>query len=279
MIYDEITSIARDRVQIEIGEQSAQIRQEIERIKREMAARGKLKSGAAVKRVADLCSEAIKVRAQVAWQAYFRFYTTAGVSYSETLADELKSRVAEHLPEQLGEIKDYIKQLVELIGMPQLLDHVAPELDAARRIALAKVGTEIDLFVHSLKRKQQVGETLDASTVFNIYSPVGSIQTGNFSVANVSQTIDTEVKARLLGALSQISEQLASDEISLSQPKKEVVELVEDSRREIEKSGPNMVKLRSMLSAIGSSIQTIASMAPAYEALKQALVFVSVSLP
>jgi hypothetical protein len=279
MLNEEIVRIARDRVLIEIAEQSIQIRQEIQCIKEEMAARGLLHSGATVTRVSGVCVDAIKVRAQIAWQVYFRFLTTSGIMYAETLSDDLKSQVAEHIPEPLDEIKDYVRQIVLLIRMPQLIDHVATELDVARRTALAKVGTEIDLFVQSLKRKQQMSSSTDASTVFNIYSPVGSIQTGDYAVSHVSQNIDTEVKGRLLDALAKISEHLASDEVRLSHPKQEVVELIEESRLEIEKSGPNMTKLRGMLSAIGGSIQTVASMAPAYEALKLALAFVGVTLP
>jgi hypothetical protein len=279
MIDEETARIARDRLLIEIDEQASQILQDIERIKREVMKAGKLRSGETVRRVSDICVDAIKIRAQIAWQVYFRFLTTAGITYAETLSEELKSLVAEHIPEPLGEIKGYVKQIVGQIGMPHLFDHFAPELDAARRTALAKVGTEIDLFVQSLKRKQQTSSNSDASTVFNFYSPVGSIQTGDYAVSNASQNIDTEVKERLLDSLDKISKQLASDEVRLSQPKEEVVCLIEESRLEIENTRPNMTKLRGTLSAIADSIQTVASMAPAYETLKRALAFFGVTLP
>lgn len=278
MVDSEVARIARDRVQIEVGEQSAQILQEVARIKAEAAARGMFGGGTAAC-VADLYADAIKTRALIAWQTYFRFFTTTGITYSDSLSADLKALVEEHLPEQLNDMKDDLKQLVVFIGLPQLFEHLAPRLDSARSIALEKVGTEIDLFVHSLKRRQEMKANSDSSTVFNIYSPVGSIQTGNNSISHVNQSIDAEVKDKLIDALNCIADQLGHTEALLPVSKQEVKELIDDSQREVEKNAPNMTKLRSLLTAVGTSIQTVASMAPAYELLKQALVFVGVSLP
>ena len=101
MIDEKIIKIANDRIRIEIDEQNINLRREIERIKAEMSGRGVLRSGMTIKRVTDLCVETVKNRAQLVWQTLFRFITTAGISYSEDLADELKRLVAQHLPEQL----------------------------------------------------------------------------------------------------------------------------------------------------------------------------------
>jgi hypothetical protein len=279
MVDQEIIRIARDRTQLEIAEQNARIKEEIERIKAEMSARGTLHSSMTLKRITDICADAVKTRGQLAWQTYFRFLTTAGISHSDILANKLKELVSYHLPEQLGDLKGYVKQNADLVGSPNLFDGLAHELDKARAATLAKVGTEIDLFVHSLRKKEEMKIEGKSSTVVNIYSPVGSIQTGDYATANVTQHLDADVRAALSEALNQIAATLADSNIALPQPKAEIVELVDEGQQELKKNTPNITKLRSLLSAVGGSIQTVASMKPAYETLKQALTFVGISLP
>lgn len=279
MIDQEIAKIANDRIRIEIGEQNSRLRSEIERIKAEMSARGVLQSNMTITRVADLCVDTIKNRAQLVWQTFFRFITTAGISYSPELADELKGLVTQHLPEKLGDLRGYIKQPAEMTGSPIRHERLGQDLDRGRNQAIAKVGTEIDLFVHSLKKKADTVKNGASSTVFNIYSPVGSIQTGDNSIANVSQNIDTEVKDQIRKALEEIISTLTRSEVQTPSPKAELIEVVQESQLEIQKEKPNVTRLKSLLTTVGTSIQVVSSLKPAYETLKQALTFLGISLP
>lgn len=279
MIDQEISKIAKARISIEVGEQNKSLRSEIDRIKREMSARGVLQSGMTISRVASLCVDTIKNRAQLVWQTLFRFITTAGISYSPDLADELKGLVAQHLPEKLGDLRGYIKQAAEMAGSPKLHEKFGQDLDSVRKQVLAKVGTEIDLFVHSLKKKAETVKDEASSAVFNIYSPVGSIQTGDNSIANVTQNIDTEVKVQIQKALEEIISQLSQPEVETPSPKDELIEVVQESQVEVQKEKPNVTRLRSLLTTVGTSIQVVSSLKPAYETLKQALTFLGISLP
>jgi hypothetical protein len=279
MVDEEIKIIAHDRIRLEIGEQNKNLRREIDRIKGEMSAKGLLRSGAIITRVTDLCSEATKNRAQFVWQTLFRFITTTGISHSKDLPEELKGIVAQHLPEKLGDLRGHIKQITEMAGSPNLFERMGQELDKARIRALAMVGTEIDLFVHSLKKKEAVAQNGASSTVFNIYSPVGSIQTGDSSIANVSQNIDTEVKEQIRKALDEIITALNQSEVDIPFSKGEFIEVVQESQSEIQKQRPNLTRLRSLLTTVGTSIQVVSSLKPAYEILKQALTFLGISLP
>jgi hypothetical protein len=277
MIDKEVIRIAEERVQLEIDEQNKSLLIEIGRIKSESAARGVLRSGATLNLITNACALVIKNRAQLIWQTFFRFLTTTGISYSETLAEELKVQIVKHLPENL--MKDIVNQSANLVRSPNSSTQVEVELDLARRAALAKVGTEIDLFVHSLKKNLEMKEKETSSTIFNIYSPVGAIQTGDSSIANIAQTIDSEVREQLSKVLGEISLRLSQSEFAMPYPKGEIIEIVQEGQEELKKQSPNITKLRGMLSTVGTAIQTIASMKPAYETLKQALTFLGISLP
>lgn len=279
MIDREIIKIARDRICIEIREQNNRLRDEIQRIKAEMSSRGVLHSGMTIKRVTDLCIETVKGRAQLVWQTLFRFITTTGISYTEELSKELKVLVAQHLPQKLDDLRGYIRQTAEFMGSANLHERFGQELDNARSQALEKVGTEIDLFVHSLRKKVEAEASDSSSTVFNIYSPVGSIQTGDNSITNVTQNLDTEIKDQIRKALEEIKLILNQSEVETPLPKGELIEVVQESQEELQKEKPNVTRLRSLLTTVGTSIQVVSSLGTAYGTLKQALTFLGISLP
>jgi hypothetical protein len=277
MLNKDVVRIAEERLLLEIGEQTDSLNQEINRSERAAAASGSSRSGPAFRGLTNLYILYIRNRAQLVWQTLFRFLTTTGISYSDTLAEELKKLLAKHLPENL--FKDILQQKATLVGQPDSFTRLGPELDAARIAALAKVGTEIDLFVLSLKQKVEMKEKENSSTVFNIYSPVGAIQTGDSSIANVTQSIDSDVRDQLSKVLEEISSRLLQEDILLPNPKAEIIEIIQEGQEELKKQSPNITKLRGMLSSVGTSIHTIASMKPAYETLKWALTFLGISLP
>jgi hypothetical protein len=274
MLDINVVEIAKDRIRLEITDQTENMHREISRIKSLAAANHSLQSGSTFSQIKELCILTIKNRAQMAWQTYFRFLTTAGISYSDTLADELKSMVAKHLPE--GMFNNLMKETAELVRSPRLFSNT--DLEQARKNALRKIGTEIDLFVYSLKTKTEIKDK-ESSIIQNFYAPVGAIQTGDSSIANVTQSIDTEVREQLRQVLDEISSMVSKGSIDLPYPKNEIIEIVLEGQEELKKESPNITKLRGMLSAVGTAIQTIASMKPAYEALKQALTYLGISLP
>ncbi len=280
MIDQEIAKIANDRIRIEIEEQNSRLRSEIERFKIKMHDDNAVQSSSLIVGIANLCIDTIKNRGQLIWQTLSRFIKSAGISYSPELSDELKGLVVQHLPEKLADLRDYIKPTTSfIIGSPSLYESIWRDLDSARNQALSKVGTEIDLFVHSLKKKADSVKDGTSSTVFNVYSPVGSIQTGDNSTANVTQNIDTEVKEQIRKALEEIHSTLTRSEVETPTSKGKLIEVIQESQVELQKEKSNVIRLKSLLTTVGTSIQVVSSLKPAYETLKQALTFIGISLP
>lgn len=279
MVDQESVRIARERVQLEISEQMKKINEDIQRVKNEMSARGAFRSGITIKKITDLCLSSIKERAVLVWEIYYRFLSTSGMTYSSELSNELKELVAHHFPENLGEFKGHIKNISKLIDPNAKFDRQESELILARKAALAEVGTEIDLFTHSLKKQLENENRKEGSMVFNIYSPVGSIQTGANSTANVVQHLDSEAREKLSQALDYIAREIVTIEGEFPNPKNEIIELIQEGKQELSRPTPNMTKLKSILPTVGASIQTVASLKPAYETFKQLLSFFGIVLP
>ncbi len=224
MIDKDIVRIAEERLRVEFEEQTASILRQIKSQQSEAAIRGLGRSGAYLNGIATICAVGIKNRAQLVWQTFFRFLSTTGISYHETLAQELKLLVANQVPENCGS-EDLVKQQAALIGFNNLLPQLERDLESTRQAALVNFGTEIDLFVYSLKKKVEMQEKEATSTIFNIYSPVGAIQTGDGSIANVTQSIDPEVGDQLREILNEICARLTKEDIDLPYPKQEIIEI------------------------------------------------------
>ncbi len=275
----EIINIANARISIEISEQIGRLEEDIARCKGEMAGRGVLQSSMTAKKISDLCSNAIINITQVIWQTLFRFVTTSGVKYTDELAAELKLIVQSHITENLDNIRNFIQRNAQIAHFENLVPKLEGIIDAACTRAISKVGTEIDLFVLSLKNREKLAEIEPQSTTFNIYSPVGSIQTGEHAIAYVKQKINSETKEQLNKSLLLIEESLHQLDHLPNYPKDEIIELIKEGQSEIQKQRPNVTKLRTMLSTVGASIQFVGSLKPAYESLKTALTHLGISLP
>lgn len=167
--------------------------------------------------------------------------------------------------------------------MGLLTDNMRVELEQkvemARSRALEKISNEIDLFVLSLKRRQDEAPAGSTSNTFNIYSPVGSIQTGANSVANVTQSIDLSTKQQLTEALTEVERGLQDLDTLPTHPKQEIAEIIADAKAELAKTQPNTSKLCSLLGTTATAIQTVASMKPAHELLKTGLQYLGIGLP
>jgi hypothetical protein len=279
MLDQETIRLARDRIHLEIREQNARIGNEIQRRLAEMSARGVLNSGITLDRVASLCADAAKDRAQLAWLTLHRFVTTSGVRHYAGIANDLKEIVAEFLPLALGDLKGYVTDIARRLSNPDFIAQAEQRVAAGRAAGLEKVNSEIELFAVSIKRQQDAAQSKGESQIFNIYSPVGSIQTGPNAVAFVTQTIDAATRKQITSALNVVEEMLAATDSLPAYPKAEVIEIVREAKGELAKPEPNTTKLRSLLSTTATAIQTVASMKPAYELLKAGLAHLGITLP
>ena len=279
MIDQEIVKNANNRILIEIEEQNNRLASEIGRFMIEMCDANAVSSSTFKRGIANLCIDTIKNRAQLVWQILSRFITTAGISYSPKLSDELKGLVAQYLSEEkLAYLRDYIEPPTSfIIDFP--IESIWRDWDSARNQALSKIGSEIELFVISLKRKADTAKNGTSSISLTFNAPVGSIQTGDSSTANVTQNIDTEVKEQIRKALEDINSTLTRSEVETTTPKGELIEIVQKSQVELQKEKPNVTWLRSSLTTVGASIQLVSSLKPAYESLKQALTLIGIPLP
>jgi hypothetical protein len=233
------------------------------------AMRGLGTSSGVIEVVYNLCVRDIELRALIVWQNLLRVLSQAGVQPSETLANELKQAVSRYAEAIFAEPHSRLDRLVQNIR-----GSYRPSLTDARERALDKVNAEIDLFVLGLNRRNEF-QSSQSGFVFN--APVGAVLTGPSATANVFQTITQQDRDALLAAVELLKQGLASVDNLPAHPKEEILDLVDEA--ETRKSKPNNSRLLSIFTTVATAIQTVASLQPAYQTLKTALLPLGILLP
>jgi hypothetical protein len=144
--------------------------------------------------------------------------------------------------------------------------------------AIRKVHSEIDLFVAGLEQVARVAQNGGATHV-NIYGgQVGILQTGASSTASTTVHLDGTSKREIAKALNTVEKALG-EATHVPFDRAEISEMIEESKSELDKPGPNVSRLRSLMVGVATSIQTVASLRPAYDAIKGGLALMGVTLP
>lgn len=91
--------------------------------------------------------------------------------------------------------------------------------------------------------------------------------------------IGTEDKAAFLEVLDWLASDLEQAVDVGSDIKRKLQELIPEAAAQLKKDRPALIKVKSLLQGIATTIQTLGSMQPAYQTLKVALVPLGISLP
>jgi hypothetical protein len=276
MLDPRVVELVQKRVQIQLKQRNRQFRQEISRVKNEMALKGTL----AVNRFYKRFTDEIETRAGIVWEELKKVLSTIDVYPSEELASDLKQNVGTHLVAITNDLTTGLRKLTSSIMKTQERDNLVDKLTNTRNKASQRIDNEIELFVLSLSRtKEKEMRAESTKNIVNITGNVGAVQTGQGATANVTQIINPEGREELLQALDDIREYLESGGNLSGFSKEDVIELLDDSRAEIGKPNPNATRLMTYLMGIAAMIQTVADLKPTYEIIKLALSHFHIILP
>lgn len=276
MAEENLLNLAKERVRIEHAEQADRLKEDYDRTVHQFNAQGILTSGMFMGAIAELCANFIDVRAQATWLTLYRFLSTGGLQYSDTLSPKLKESFRELLGD-LEDIKAFLAKAGQVSGFADRNEHNEELVETRLNRSLTKIDGEIDLLVHSLRARETAAPS-DQSQILNFYSPVGVVQTGPNAFANVTQSIDTEIREQIKQALEKVTMCLSELPTLDGADKDELVEVVTEIVEETSTDRPNTTKIKSLLTAVAVGLQSTAAARPAYEAVKVALNYFGISL-
>jgi hypothetical protein len=274
MLDESLAKIVEDLVSTQLADRDRHVQDEHSRILNDMAARGLASSGGTISRVRRLCEDELQIRAPLIMEQLATVIKTVNIGPYDTLSEDLMRELERHLLPEVEKLQGVVNKVARL--MFGKIENLDTSLDEARDRALKRATAQINLFVAGLKR---AGDETGRQTGLTFYGPVGLVQTGPGASAHVTQIITLDDWRRLFEALERVREQVESREEVEEYSKKDLIAVIDDARSDVSKEQPNMLRLRSLCSTIATTIQTAASLRPAYELLKGALLPFGVVLP
>jgi hypothetical protein len=273
MLSDTFRERASRLIEVGFTECRRQLPLLLVKIDREATATGGYHSSARYLQIHRIVAQELHTRTIIIWRALVRVHQILGRSFTETLAQDLKSEFAFYLNEVRMELNGV---LVEKIKDDKLLQRLT--LDDAASDSLAKHNVEIDLYADDLRRLPAESESASLKHTYNFYGAVGTVQTGASAQANVVQHLGADEKQAILLAIAEVRKAIeAAHELGTQQG--ELIEITDECAMLTKADSPNNSKLRAMFDVLASSIQSVASARPAYEAMRAALLPLGITLP
>jgi hypothetical protein len=252
MLDQALIDILARKVGLDIATQDHQIAIDESKVRREANEMGLLNSSRTVLGIEQVHIVAMQDRVAFIWAHLRRCIEAAGVGFEDGLSDELKTLVNSLVPEKPEWQPDH--EAVRL-GLSNIEMYSRDNIQKARVASLEHVYTEIDLFMIAMKKSPLVPHY--SHQVVNISgSNVANLQTGAGSSATVTQTVAHPGYVGLKSALEELRSALMGVNPSLhSACRDDVVDMVDESVRELGKEKPNKAKLAAFVAGIGTSLQ------------------------
>jgi hypothetical protein len=271
MLDEELKSIVKRKVALDIANQDHRIAVEVAGVRREANARGMLNSSMTVLGIEQVHVAAMRDRVSFIWAHLHRCIETAGIGFENGLGDELKSFVRLFVvdkPEDLGWQPD---QDAVHLGLTNMELFSRDNVQKSRMAALEHVFTEIDLYLIAMKKAPPTAHY--TQQVVNINgSNVANFQTGASASATVTQNIPGGEYVALKGAFDDLRTALLSSNASVTMDSRnDAVDMIEESVRELGKAKPNWAKLAAFVDGIGSLLQGAVGLAEKVPAAFQSL--------
>lgn len=274
MLNEKVVTLADALIRTQLKERKKQLPREILEIANAFNARGTYYSSMHLQAVEELCGREIEIRMRIVVQAYQKVLSELNEPPTSELAELLKRKLDQWVPLH----DDYKHAPQELASRANLLSQLTDTVNEARIDAVNKLEAEIEVFfAGALQRSKSSGAQV-GSTAITVYGPVGAVMSGSVLSGNVIQNVTASDKENLLKALELLEDALRKQSPS-DFSKEEVIELVTESKTEVSKTKPNWLRLRTIVTAIGESIQTVASLGDIYQKVKAALLPFGVMLP
>ncbi|MBI5416691.1 hypothetical protein HZA55_01885 [Candidatus Poribacteria bacterium] len=275
MIDPKIKERYQRLTDVKFIEQRNQLDLEIQKINQICAAEGLYGSGYRLSQLHTLLSRELEIRTILVWENLVRVHRLLGSLKTDTIREDFKKELKLNIEQIYDELSDKLKLILKDTPLNNKLN-----LDDVKSLAISKHEIEIDLYIDSIDKTSNNDIDMPlGSQQYNFYGNIGTIQTGAGASANVIQNLGQEDKSALITALELVKEQLDAFQNISENKKEEIKEIAEECIRESNNQKPNNTKLLTLLNALGTTIQTFASVQPAYQALKAALIPLGILLP
>jgi hypothetical protein len=282
MLNPKIESIAREQVRLQFEERDGSLDREIGATVSQFVKCSALHSGICIRAVAGLFQNELKIRANIALNVLRGACSEVGVQADSEVAPAMKRILGQVIGDEAN------KLLSRMLATQPIASYdksgtagasfgvdVRSPYEKVRANRIAFVESETDLFdarLSAVSQSQVKGGQVTVIGNSNV------VLAGAFTGSTVNVALDSGAKAEIERALATVEEALGSLAGHPTVNVAEVRDMVADSKAELAKPTPNKSKLAALLGGVAVTIQTVASLRPAYDAVKGALALLGIRL-
>lgn len=163
-------------------------------------------------------------------------------------------------------LNDYLDEFSDLVDSLTEKRYIVWDDMGGRKLPRFSKGLDFDEWSEMMSKPPSTS----AGPTFNFHAPVGAVQTGDNSTANVQQATGPNDYQQLKFALQAALAEFAKADIP-HQDREDVCDYLQNILNEIQKEKPNRLSLKSLLSDVATTVQTLGSSSEAYKAVVAAL--------
>jgi hypothetical protein len=219
----------------------------------------------------------LDVRAEIIWRVIQRCHTTAGTPADERLADGLQQQVAEHLTAQSAVVRDLV-DATTLQDWPEQVRNLIPGGMLTRRNELiGKFGNEVRFYVRDAEQAARAQPAATGQGHVTIVGNVGAVQTGPYATAQIH--VDAAGSARMIEALERLHAALPQTADMTGEQREQSADVIGDlvaASRAPRLNGP---KIAGLLNGLAVTVQTVASLRPAWDIVRNAARAMGIPVP
>jgi hypothetical protein len=261
MLEPDVVNRIRDDIAATTGPRLRGYREAIEAMLNRMNARGLLQSGNTIREFARLAEDELAIRADIVWEAIARAHAAMVAVTTDLTLTELREQLAHHVHAEAVALRGATLGRVRQLGLDA--SHVDQAIGQRSAEVLAAKDIKARYYVDRVRRGS--GE-VPAGTVINIGRDVHLLQTGSHAIGNVS--IKAEDRERLADSLQNLLRELEQnreiEEDARNYGREITGELIEAVRAE----KPNPPRIHGLLTGLAQTVQTVASLGPAWRQLR-----------
>lgn len=276
MLDPQLITRIREYLAAELGPRDRTLDTALMAEQRAAAAAGTLNGGGMIARYSNAGRDELAVRAALIWAVIRRSHASLQGAFTDGMLEDLRQQIAEHMTEHANRVADFCMQPVGVGGgdaaRAQFRVTVRDEVLKRGRELIARYDVEAQFYVDDLKRPTAAG-----GQVLNFHGPVGAVQTAPFATANVSLAgADGE---RLVDALEQLRQAIERNAEGTSEQRAAGTEIVADTIAAVKSERPNAAKIAGLLGGLATTVQTTASLQPAWQAVRAIAAAIGIPLP
>lgn len=214
-------------------------------------------------RLAVLYEEQLKARGNVLLEAAKSIHERFSLPSDEATSSELKALAEKTLNAQVQGLREAYERHLQPFGIAPASDPFAYQGPLTHVGVLNAIGRHV-WEMQNLPMSKQPTPTPSIT----INGPVGSVQTGANAVANVTQTWSGDNLATVLKALADFKVLLHTTPGLDADLRASLLKDVENASTELAAPTPNPGRLTRWLGGVGTAVQTVGALQPAWEAVK-----------